>query len=388
MYTNKICRRTSVAASALVTVVLAGCGQHAAAPKPSIPEVSVVAAHRTNVPVTIELPGRTAPYLIAQVRARVDGVVQSQRFENGADVGKNQPLYLIDPAPYRAALANAEANLKKMEANLAAMTAQMERYKVLIDGNAVSKQAYDNAVAAQGQAAADVASAKAMVTTATINLGYTSVVSPIAGRSSNSLVTQGGYVQGASATLLTTVQQIDPIFVDLNQSSTEGLALRKQLESGSVKTAGPEALKVALTLEDGSTYPLQGKLQSTGITVDPNTGSTVVRAVFANPKHVLLPGMFVRARLTQGVNENVFLVPVVAVTHDPQGQSTTLVVGPDNKVVSRVIQTKGLSGDSWVVGGGLNEGEQVVVSGVQKARPGTLVKAVSAPAAALASAEK
>jgi membrane fusion protein (multidrug efflux system) len=227
-----------------------------------------------------------------------------------------------------------------------------------------------------------------MVATATINLGYTSVVSPIAGRSSNSLVTQGGYVQGASATLLTTVQQIDPIFVDLNQSSTEGLALRKQLESGSVKTAGPEALKVALTLEDGTTYPLQGKLQSTGITVDPNTGSTVVRAVFANPQHILLPGMFVRARLTQGVNENVFLVPVVAVTHDPQGQSTTLVVGPDNKVVSRVIQTKGVSGDSWVVGGGLNEGERVVVAGVQKARPGTLVKAVSTPAAALASAEK
>jgi membrane fusion protein, multidrug efflux system len=388
MYTNNICRRTSLAASALVTVVLAGCGQHAAAPKPSIPEVSVLAAHRTNVPVTIELPGRTAPYLIAQVRARVDGVVQSQRFENGADVGKNQPLYLIDPAPYRAALANAEANLKKMEANLAAMTAQMERYKVLIDGNAVSKQAYDNAVAAQGQAAADVAAAKAMVATATINLGYTSVVSPIAGRSSNSLVTQGGYVQGASATLLTTVQQIDPIFVDLNQSSTEGLALRKQLESGSVTTAGQDALKVALTLEDGSSYPLQGKLQSRGITVDPNTGSVVVRAVFANPKHVLLPGMFVRARLTQGVNENVFLVPVVAVTHDPQGQSTTLVVGPDNKVVSRVIQTKGVSGDSWVVGGGLNEGERVVVAGVQKARPGTLVKAVSAPAAALASAEK
>jgi membrane fusion protein (multidrug efflux system) len=388
MYTNNICRRTSLAAAALVTVVLAGCGQKAAAPTPSIPEVTVVAAHRTNVPVTIELPGRTAPYLIAQVRARVDGVVQSQRFENGADVGKNQPLYLIDPAPYRAALANAEANLKKMEANLAAMTAQMDRYKILIDGNAVSKQAYDNAVAAQGQAAADVASAKAMVATATINLGYTSVVSPIAGRSSNSLVTQGGYVQGASATLLTTVQQIDPIFVDLNQSSTEGLALRKQLESGSVKTAGPEALKVALTLEDGTTYPLQGKLQSTGITVDPNTGSTVVRAVFANPQHILLPGMFVRARLTQGVNENVFLVPVVAVTHDPQGQSTTLVVGPDNKVVSRVIQTKGVSGDSWVVGGGLNEGERVVVAGVQKARPGTLVKAVSTPAAALASAEK
>jgi membrane fusion protein (multidrug efflux system) len=388
MYTNNICRRTSLAAAALVTVVLAGCGQKTAAPTPSIPEVTVVAAHRTNVPVTIELPGRTAPYLIAQVRARVDGVVQSQRFENGADVGKNQPLYLIDPAPYRAALANAEANLKKMEANLAAMTAQMDRYKILIDGNAVSKQAYDNAVAAQGQAAADVASAKAMVATATINLGYTSVVSPIAGRSSNSLVTQGGYVQGASATLLTTVQQIDPIFVDLNQSSTEGLALRKQLESGSVKTAGPEALKVALTLEDGTTYPLQGKLQSTGITVDPNTGSTVVRAVFANPQHILLPGMFVRARLTQGVNENVFLVPVVAVTHDPQGQSTTLVVGPDNKVVSRVIQTKGVSGDSWVVGGGLNEGERVVVAGVQKARPGTLVKAVSTPAAALASAEK
>jgi membrane fusion protein (multidrug efflux system) len=365
----------------LVTIALAGCGpaQHAAAPPP-IPEVTVQAAHRTNVPVAIELPGRTSPFLIAQVRARVDGIVQAQRYADGVDVGKNQPLYQIDPTPYRVALNSAEANLKKMQANLAATTAQLDRYKVLIDGNAVSKQAYDNAVAAQGQADADVAAAKAAVAAATINLGYTSVTSPIAGRSGISQVTQGAYVQGSSATLLTTVQQIDPMYVDLRQSSTEALNLRQQAEKGALKQGGADSIKVALTLEDGSRYPLEGTLQFSGVTVDPATGSVVVRAVFPNPHHVLLPGMFVRARVTEGVNENALLVPVSAVSHDQQGQSTALVVGPDNKVATRVLQTSGMSGANWVVGAGLGEGEKVVVAGAQKVKPGMLVKPV-APAA-------
>lgn len=388
MSTKTTFRRASLAASALAAVVLAGCGQaqHAAPPSP-VPEVSVLTAHRTNVPVAIELPGRTAPFLIAQVRARVDGIVQTRRFAEGADVGKNQPMYQIDPAPYRAIVNSAEATLKKMEANLAAMTAQLDRYKVLIDGNAVSKQAYDNAVAAQGQAEADVAAAKAALTTAQINLGYTSVVSPIAGRSGISQVTQGAYVQGSSATLLTTVQQIDPMYVDVRQSSAEGLALRQDLMSGGLKQGGAEQLKVSLTLEDGSRYPLTGTLQFSGVTVDPATGSVVVRAVFPNPRHVLLPGMFVRAQVIQGVNENALLVPVAAVTHNPQGQSTTLVVGPDKKIAQRVIQTKGMSGNNWVVGSGLGEGEQVVVAGGQKVQPGMLVKPVPAqPAVAQAGA--
>jgi membrane fusion protein (multidrug efflux system) len=315
---------------------------------------------------------------MAQVRARVDGIVQKRTFQEGADVKANQPLYQIDPAPYRAALDSAEATLQKMEANLATTTAQLERYKVLIGGNAVSKQAYDNTVAAQRQAAADVAASKAAVSTARINLGYTNVVSPIAGRSSTSQVTQGAYVQGGAATLLTTVQQIDPIYVDLRQSSAEGLRLRRDMASGQLKLDGPNQAKVGLTLEDGSQYPLAGTLQFSGVTVDPATGSVTMRALFPNPKHVLLPGMFVRARIEQGVNENALKVPVPAVAHNPQGQSTVLVVGPDNKLAQRTIQAKSIIGDSWVVDAGLNDGEQVVVSGGQKVQPGTLVKVVQA----------
>jgi membrane fusion protein (multidrug efflux system) len=384
------CRHTCLAASALATIALVGCGPapHAATPT-AIPEVTVLTTHRTSVPVAIELPGRTTPFLVAQVRARVDGIVQAQRFADGADVAKNQALYQIDPAPFRVALGSAEATLKKMEANLAATTAQLERYKVLIDGNAVSKQAYDNAVAAQGQAAADVAAAQATLAAARINLGYTSVVSPIAGRSGISQVTQGAYVQGSSATLLTTVQQIDPMYVELRQSSTEALTLRQQAENGRLDPGGPDRLKVALTLEDGSAYPLTGTLQFSGVTVDPATGSVVVRAVFPTPRHVLLPGMFVRARVNQGVDDNAMLVPVAAVSHDPQGQPTALVVGPDHKVALRVIHTSGMAGANWVVGAGLAEGEQVVVAGGQKVQPGTLVKAVPAAASvALASAGK
>jgi membrane fusion protein (multidrug efflux system) len=379
MHSNKTPRRATFVAATLAIIGLVGCGPtKQAAPAPQTPEVAVVTVHRANVPVTIELPGRTSPYLMAQVRARVDGIVQKRTFQEGADVKANQPLYQIDPAPYRAALDSAEATLQKMEANLATTTAQLERYKVLIGGNAVSKQAYDNTVAAQRQAAADVAASKAAVSTARINLGYTNVVSPIAGRSSTSQVTQGAYVQGGAATLLTTVQQIDPIYVDLRQSSAEGLRLRRDMASGQLKLDGPNQAKVGLTLEDGSQYPLAGTLQFSGVTVDPATGSVTMRALFPNPKHVLLPGMFVRARIEQGVNENALKVPVPAVAHNSQGQSTVLVVGPDNKLAQRTIQAKSIIGDSWVVDAGLNDGEQVVVSGGQKVQPGTLVKVVQA----------
>jgi membrane fusion protein (multidrug efflux system) len=338
----------------------------------------VVKVQRASVPVTVELPGRTSANLMAQVRARVDGIVRAQNYREGADVKANQLLYQIDPAPYRAALNSAEATQQKAEANLATTSAQAERYKVLISGNAVSKQAYDNAVAARLQAAADVAAAKAAVATAKINLGYTSVVSPITGRSGISQVTQGAYVQASAATLLTTVQQIDPINVDLNQSSVAGLQLRRDVADGQVKLNGPDQAKVTLTLEDGTQYPLAGTLQFSSITVDPGTGSVIVRALFPNPKHVLLPGMFVRASIEQGVNDNALLVPIPGVTHNPQGQATTLVVGPDNKVMQRTIQTRNTFGDKWVVTGGLNQGERVIVSGVQKVQPGMLVQAIQA----------
>jgi len=359
-------------------VVLGGCVDAKEAPQaPPPPEVSVVTVHKTGVPVVTELPGRTSAYLVAQVRARVDGIVLQREFKEGGDVKAGQRLYQIDPAPYRAALDNALGALQKAQASLAAMTSQAERYKILIGGNGVSKQEYDNAIAAQGQAAADVASSAAAVQTARINLGYTDVVSPITGRIGVSLVTPGAYVQASAATLMTTVQQTDPIYVDLNQSSVQGLQLRRDVASGRLKLNGADQAKVTLLLEDGTRYPESGTLQFTDITVDPGTGSVTVRAVFPNPDHVLLPGMFVRARLEQGVNDQAMLVPQQGVTRDPKGQATALVVGADNKVAQRVIQASSTFGDQWVVEGGLAEGERVIVAGVQKVQPGMLVRAVN-----------
>ena len=378
--------RTGSGLALLAAGLLAGCTGKTAPPAPQPPEVAVVTVRRAAVPVTTELPGRTSAFLVAQVRARVDGIVLKRAFREGGDVRANERLYQIDPAPYRAALDSALASLQKAQANLASTTAQAERYKVLVAGNAVSKQDYDNAVATQGQAAADVASGRAAVQTAKINLGYTDVVSPITGRIGTSQVTQGAYVQASAATLLSTVQQIDPIYVDLNQSSVEGLRLRRDVASGRLKLNGPDQAKVTLILEDGTQYPLTGTLQFTDITVDQGTGSVTVRGIFPNPRHVLLPGMFVRARIEQAVSENAILVPQVGVTHDPKGQATALVVGPDNKVAVRPLQLRGTRGDQWIVEGGLDDGDRVIVAGGQKVQPGTEVKAVEAQAAPVTTA--
>jgi membrane fusion protein (multidrug efflux system) len=360
--------------------VLGGCvDAKEAPPAPPPPEVSVVTVRKAAVPVVTELPGRTSAYLVAQVRARVDGIVLKREFREGADVKAGQRLYQIDPAPYRATLDNALGALQKAQANLAAMTSQAERYKILIGGNGVSKQEYDNAIASQGQAAADVASGKASVQTARINLGYTDVVSPITGRIGPSQVTQGAYVQASAATPMATIQQIDPIYVDLNQSSVEGLRLRRDVASGRLKLNGPDQAKVTLLLEDGTQYPESGTLQFTDITVDPATGSVTVRAIFPNPQYVLLPGMFVRARIDQGVDNTAMLVPQVGITHNPQGQATALVVGPDNKIASRTVLATRTLGDQWVVQSGLNDGERVVVAGLQKVQPGMVVRPVEAP---------
>jgi membrane fusion protein (multidrug efflux system) len=373
---------TRAAFASLAIVALAGCGAKAAPPAPAPQEVTVVTVHRGSVPASADLPGRTAATLVAQVRARVDGIVLKRTFSEGGDVGASQPLYQIDPAPYRAALDSATASWQKAKANLAAATAQAERYKILVAGNAISQQDYDNAIAARDQAAADVAAGKAAVESARINLGYTNVVSPIAGRTDPSLVTQGAYVQATAATLLTTVQQIDPIYVDVSQSSADGLRLRRDVASGRLKTSGSGQVKVTLTLEDGTQYPLAGTLQFSGVSVDPGTGSVTVRAIFPNPDHTLLPGMFVHAHVEQGVNDAVLLVPQVGVTHDAQGQATAMVVGADNKVSLRTIQATRTVGDQWAVESGLTEGERVIVSGVQKIKPGDLVTAVESQAPA------
>jgi membrane fusion protein, multidrug efflux system len=375
MTAAKIPASTMRLALLAAAALLAGCKREQPAPPPQpAPGVTVAPARRASVPVTVELPGRTNPFRVAQVRARVDGIVLKREFTQGTDVRAGQRLYQIDPAPYRATLANAQASLGRAQANVAAVNAQAARYKRLVSAQAVSSQDYDNAVASLGQALADVAAGKASVQSANINLGYTDVTAPITGRAGIALVTEGAYVQASAATLMTTVQQIDPIYVDLSQSSVQGLRLRRDITNGEVKAAGPKTAKVTVLLEDGTQYPIAGTVQFTDITVDPNTGSVTVRAVVPNPQHLLLPGMFVRGRVEEGIDEDVLLVPQTGVTHDPQGQATVLLVGPGDRVVQRTIQAPRMVGTDWVVTGGLQEGDRVIVSGMQKARPGAQVR--------------
>ncbi|HVZ44892.1 MAG TPA: efflux RND transporter periplasmic adaptor subunit [Ramlibacter sp.] len=347
------------------TVLTACAPAKSADGPPAPPQVAVVTVHRTSVPMSVELPGRTSPYLVAQVRARVDGIVQRREFTEGSDVKAGQPLYQVDPAPYAAALDSARAALQRAQANLASTTALAQRDRMLIDANAVSRQDYDNAVAAQRQAAADVATAQAQVRTAQINLDYTRVTSPIDGRSGLSQVTQGAYVQAGAATLLTTVQQIDPIYVDISQPS---------VAAGRIKAAAPSKSKVTLSLDDGTAYPLPGTLEFSDISVNAATGSVTMRALFPNPNFALLPGMFVRAHVDEGTLDNVVLVPQVGVTHNPQGEATAMVVGSDNRVALRTLRVRGTQGDQWVAEAGLADGDRVIIAGSQKVRPGTLVK--------------
>jgi membrane fusion protein, multidrug efflux system len=365
----------------LVLVTIGGCSSKDQAGDAKVPEVSVITAHYTSVPVVTELPGRTSPYLVAQVRARVNGIVLKRRFIEGADVTANQVLFEIDPAPYRAALDSAQAQLARARANVEATTAQAKRDKVLAAANAVSEQMYLNAVAAQGQAVADVAAGMAAVETATINLGYTQVIAPISGRIGTALVTQGAYVQADAATLMATIQQIEPIYIDLNETSVEGLQLRRQIATGRLKLSGPEQPMVRLFLEDGRQYPMPGTLEFTDITVDTSTGSVTVRAIFPNPHHVLLPGMFVRARLEQGLDDRAILVPQDGVTHDRTGGATVLTVGPDNKVAVRDVVATRTFGSNWIVESGLTDGDRVIVRGIQLAQPGMVVRATQVTSA-------
>ena len=378
MGVDRIPLRLICAASLAALLSLAGCGQKQAPPPPPPPEVGVVTLQPRSVAVTTELPGRTAPYLVAQVRARVDGIVLKRDFKEGSVVKSGQLLYQIDPAPFQATLASAKASLAKAQASLASAHAQAERYKTLVAANAVSKQDYDNAVATQGESAADVATGKAAVQTAQINLGYTNVVSPINGRIGTSQVTEGAYVQASAATLMATVQQIDPIYVDLTETTNDVLRLRREMASGQLQLAAPNQVKVNLTLDDGTEYPQAGTFQFSDITVDQGTGSVTVRAIFPNRGGELLPGMFVRARIHEGSNDQALLVPQVGITHDQKGQPTALVVGPDNKVAVRTLTTVRTMGDEWQVSSGLKAGDRVIVEGVLKVQPGMTVKPVEA----------
>jgi membrane fusion protein (multidrug efflux system) len=380
MTTNRLRNWTIFPLAALA--VLAACSSRSAAPPaPGPVEVGVVTVHPVPLTLTRELPGRTSAFRVAEVRARVNGIVQKRLFSEGSDVKEGQKLFLIDPAPYEAALDGAKAALARAEATLGNARVQAQRVSELIKTNVVSQQDHDNALAALKTAEADVASARAAEQMARINFGFTTVTAPVSGRIGRSAVTEGAYAQASQATLLATIQQIDPMYVDLAQSADEVLRLKRDLQSGKLQGAGKGQARVLLLTDDGREYAHAGTLQFTDVTVDPGTGSIVLRALFPNPKGELLPGMFVRARLDEGVNPAALLVPQVGVTRDQKGLPVALVVTAEKKVERRQIVTDRAVGTAWLVTDGLKPGEQVIVEGVQKVRPGALVNPVPASGA-------
>ncbi|TWG79876.1 membrane fusion protein (multidrug efflux system) [Cupriavidus gilardii J11] len=348
------------------------------------PEVGVVTVTPTAVPIVNELPGRLEGVRTAEVRARVEGIVLSRNYREGGEVKAGQVMFRIDPAPYQAQLASAKASLARAEANAVAARQKAERYKPLVAVNAVSKQEYDEAVAAAGQANAEIASAKAAVTTAQINLGYTTVTAPISGRAGRALVTEGALVGNGEATRLALVEQVDPIWVTFTQPATEVMKLRRAIESGQVQGVNGGAT-VRLFLEDGTEYDQTGKLLFSDMTVDPSTGAITLRAQFPNPRRELLSGTYVRVRVEQGVDQNAMTVPQRALIRNAQGASV-LVVGADGNVAAVPVKTARAVGDRWVISEGLKGGEKVIVEGLQKVKPGAPAKAVPFQAAAPASA--
>ncbi len=370
-----------------LSIALAGCGKKDGAAAGAGPagggmppaEVVVTVAKSAAVTQYVELAGRTSAYQLSPVIPQVGGIIQKRLFTEGSIVHAGDPLYQIDPASLEAAVAAAQATVQRNKANLAALQVTGKRYQALIASNAVSKLDLDNANQQIALSEADLAASVAALKTAQINLGYATVRSPISGQSSVSSVTAGALVTANQATPLVTIQQMDPMYVDISQSSADMLKLRRQIQSGSL--AKPNSASLNLTLEDGSSYPYNGKLEFSNASVDPASGSVILRAVVPNPNGLLLPGMYVKAKLTQGVVNNGILLPQQAVTHDPQGNAVVLVVAADGTVSSRTIKTGAAQGDKWIVTGGLQDGEQVILEGSQKAKPGSKVHATVADAA-------
>ncbi|CAN5444501.1 efflux RND transporter periplasmic adaptor subunit [soil metagenome] len=377
----------SAASLAAIALTLAACGQGkgaggaggmgAGGPSP----VGVIIAKVEPVTLTSELTGRTSAHLISEVRPQVGGIVKARLFQEGGYVRAGQALYQIDPATYQAAYNSAAAGLAQAQAQATAARLKAERYKGLVEINAVSKQDNDDAQAAALTAAANVAAQKAAVDGARINLGYTRVLAPISGRIGKSSVTPGALVTASQATALATVQDLSKIYVDLTQSSADMLKLQAAMNSGQLGRSG--SAQVTLKLEDGSTYPIPGRLEFSDVTVDPTTGSVGLRATFDNPNGVLLPGMYVRAILGKGVANGGMLIPQPAVSRDPKGNATVMVVGAKGMAEPRVIVASQTVGDKWLVTSGLQPGDQIIVEGLQKVRPGAPVKAavITAPAA-------
>lgn len=365
-------------------VFLSACGQQApAAAAATAPQVGVVQLSAQNVTLSRELPGRTQAVQIAEIRPQVSGIILARPFTEGAQVNAGDTLYQIDPAPFAAALLSAKAAEARASASLASSKAKATRFRELLKIKAVSRQDFDEAEAAFLQAQADLQSARAQINSAQINLNYSKVTSPISGRIGKSSITTGALVNAAQTQALATVTQLDPIFVDLTQSSSELLALKKRALN---QLPGSQAAQtaVSLKLEDGSVYPHQGRLQFAEVTVNPDTGSVTLRASFPNPDQLLLPGMYVRATINEGQQANAILVPQRGVSRNAKGEATALVVGKDGKVEPRLLHTSRTVGSDWLVTQGVQAGDQLIVEGLQKVRPGMVVQAVPAAGAVTA----
>nr|WP_313403342.1 efflux RND transporter periplasmic adaptor subunit [Pseudomonas sp.] len=353
-----------VSAIAVAMLTLTGCQEDSTPQAQPTPEVGVVTLQAQPYALTSEVPGRTSAYRIAEVRPQVNGIIQKRLFTEGSEVKAGQQLYQIDPATYEAAYKSAQATLLSAK-SLA------DRYKLLVNDKAVSQQAYDEARAASLQADAALEQAR-------IDLRYTRVMAPISGRIGRSAVTEGALVSNGQASAMATIQQLDPIYVDVTQSSKELLRLRRDLAEGRLQKASDSAAKVALKLEDGSRYAHEGTLEFSEVAVDESTGSVTLRAVFPNPDHLLLPGMFVHAELLSGIKENAILAPQQGVTRNQRGEPTAMVVNAENKVEQRVLKADRTAGNAWLVEDGLKDGDRLITEGLQFVQPGAEVKAVPA----------
>ena len=375
--------RKIVSCSSLIVVVglTAACdGAKTPSAERSAPQVTVLTVKSQSVAIKTVLPGRTAPTVIAEVRPQVTGIVKSRTYSEGAEVKAGTTLYRLDPATYQTAYDSARAAVAKAEASVQTARRNVERNKELVAIKFVSQQAYDDALATLQANEADVAAAKAAAEAARINLAYTTVVAPITGRIGRSAVTAGALVTANQEEPLATIQQMNPMYVDLTQSSSEVLRLRRAMASGELKRSRDDAARVTLQLEDGSTYAHEGTLQFSDVTVDPSTGAITLRALFPNPDGILLPNMYVRAAIEEGIRENAILVPQQAVTRDNKGQAIALVVGADNMVETRPLKTARTLGSDWLIDSGVRPGERVIVEGSQRARPGAPVQASEASA--------
>ncbi|MFP3349968.1 efflux RND transporter periplasmic adaptor subunit [Pseudoalteromonas sp. SIMBA_153] len=372
--------------SALVgSVALSGCDQVAEQPKASAPAatpVGVVTLNSQAITLKKELPGRVSAFQIAEIRPQVSGIVQSRLFEEGTQVEKGQALYQINPDIFEAELAASKAAVARAEASIASSKSKASRYKELLAIKAVSQQDFDEADAASKQASAELLTAQAQLKSAQINLDYSHVSSPISGQISKSSVTVGALVSAGQTSALATVTQLDPIYVDLTQSSNELTKLKRALASGDLGVDSTTQTDVELIMEDGSAYPHKGTLQFSEVTVDPSTGSVTLRAKFPNPEKLLLPGMYVRAEVVEGVKSDAILAPQRGVSRNTKGEPTAMVVSKNNTVESRVLKVERTLGANWLVSEGLADGDQLIVEGLQKIRPGAPVTATAAQSSA------